>query len=43
MANLVVQFGGATLEKVFLVETLRLGRGEHVDMVCIDKSWTNSA
>ena len=35
VASLVVQFGGKSLKKVLLVGTLGLGRGGHVDMVCV--------
>ena len=34
-ASLEVQFGGATSEKVFLLTTLELRRGKHVDMDCV--------
>jgi hypothetical protein len=36
---MVVQFGGMTLEKVLFVATLGLGRGNHVDMVCVSIDW----
>ena len=39
VASLVVQFGGTTLEKVFLVATLGLGKENLVDMGCVSIDW----